>query len=348
MPTLVEVAKAAGVSRSTAARALSGQPNVDAKTRARVLSTAEILGYRVNRMASALRVGRSHLIGLVITNLVNASIQTVTQVVQAQARARGYQVLLGATQGDPEVEAKIVQTLVENRVDGLILMGSDENTDQTNGFVCEGLPVVNLIRRPSGSMAPSVLPDNHQSTYEATRYLLGLGHREIAFIGGPTDVASGRERLAGYNAALAEAGVQAQEGLVRHGPFEPEFGSEAVTQLYNSGKFFSALVVANHEAIFGVLPQLVHEGVSIPDELSLVAIEDVPWFTAWHPPITVMDINAALVGETAFESLILQIDGEPQPVGSIIRPGVQLVVRGSCTSLAETITSGFRTPNILG
>ncbi|MCX6497538.1 MAG: LacI family DNA-binding transcriptional regulator [Arthrobacter sp.] len=330
IPNVVEVAKAAGVSRSTASRALSGHPHVNPKTRTKVLEAAAAMGYRVNLMATALRGGHSRLIGLVITNLVNASLQTITQVIQAEAQKHGYQVLLGVTEGDAQNEARIVETLVDHRVDGLILMGSDANTERTNGYVRGGLPVVNLIRRPAGSLAPSVLPDNYESTYQATRYLVSLGHRDIAYIGGPMEVASGNERYSGFAAALAESGVAVHQELVLRGAFDPEFGSQAMAQLLGKRTAYTALLVANHEAIFGVLPQLVDAGINLPQELSLVGIEDVPWFTAWRPPITVVDISPAAVAIAAFDTLLHQIQKESPENAPILRPGVKLEVRGSC------------------
>lgn len=330
MPTIIDVAKAAGVSRSTASRALSGHPSVDDGTRARVVQSAKDVGYRVNRLASGLRSGRSYLLGLAVTNLVNASIQEITQVVQRRAREAGYKVLLGVTNGDPAVEAGVIEAFAESRVDGLILMGSAENAELINQTIDSGTPIVGMIRNPSGLHLPAVLPDNVGATREAARHLLGLGHRQIAYIGGPLDVASGLERFQGFSAEMAAAGTVIDPDLVRSGPFTPEFGAAAAASLLRRRDRFTAMLVANHEAVFGVLPELVHAGVFMPEELSLIGIEDVPWFSAWRPPITVVDIDPEAIGEAAFEVLMRAVSGKGAAEPSLVRREARLLERGSC------------------
>ncbi len=330
MPTIIDVAKAAGVSRSTASRALSGHPSVDDRTRARVVQSAKDVGYRVNRLASGLRSGRSYLLGLAVTNLVNASIQDIMQVVQRRAREAGYKVLLGVTNGDPDVEAGVIEAFGESRVDGLILMGSAENADLITRTAESGTPIVGMIRNPSGLTLPSVLPDNVGATRAATRHLLGLGHRRIAYIGGPREVASGVERFRGFSEAMEDAGAVIDPELVVSGAFTPEFGASAARTLLDRRDRFTALIVANHEAIFGVLPELVHEGVSMPEDLSLVGVEDVPWFSAWRPPITVVDIAPDAIGEAVFDLLMSRIGDPKAEVPRLVRCDARLIERGSC------------------
>ena len=331
-----EVARAAGVSKSTAARALSEDRGVSADARKRVLAAAEQLGYRVNRMASALRAGESRLIGLVVTNLVNASVHTITEVVQSQAQAAGYQVLLGVTGGDPEREAHVIDTLIDHRVDGLIVMGTGNNTERINEWVAKGLPVVALIRRPSSGLAPAVLPDNYHGAYEATQYLIGLGHTEIAFIGGDLAVTSGHERFAGYRSALEQAGLAVRDELIRRGPFEVAFGKTAAIELLDGSTRFTALLVGNHEATYGVLSTLSARGVRVPTDLSVIAFEDFHWFATWSPPITVVDIDPAAIATATIESLISQIKGGVSAAGNVHRTGAHLVVRDSCGPVRAT------------
>ncbi|GAB3854301.1 LacI family DNA-binding transcriptional regulator [Nocardioides maradonensis] len=328
--TVIEVARVAGVSKSTAARALSDSPGVSPAARKRVIAAAESLGYRVNRMASALRAGESRLIGLVVTNLVNASIHTITEVVQSRAQEAGYQVLLGVTGGDPDREAHLIDTLIDHRVDGLIIMGTGANTDRINSLAQAGLPVVSLIRRAKNGLTPAVLPDNYHGAYEATQYLLGLGHRQIAFLGGDLGVTSGHERFAGYRSALEQAGDEVNDLLVHRGPFDVAFGSSAMTQLLDGPASFTALLVGNHEATYGVLSTLAARGVRVPEDLSVIAFEDFHWFATWTPPITVVDIDSGAIANATFDSLIAQIKGGTAASTGVARTGAHLVVRESC------------------
>ena len=327
--TVIDVARAAGVSKSTAARALAGDPGVSGPTKAKVLAAAAKLNYRVNRLARGLRGGNSRLIGLLVTNMVNASVQVITEVLQTRASQEGYQILLGITGGDPVREAGIVEALIDNRVDGLITMSTAENVDLFNRHHANGLPVVNLIRRPRGTDAPSVVPDNFHGAYEATRYLLDLGHTSIAYVGGPSAVASGRERLNGYKSAMDERGLEIAPELIIKGAFEPAFGAQAATELFAAQDHFTGLVVANHEALFGLLPALAERGMSIPGQLSVVGFEDTLWFPHWHPPITVVDVDPVGLGNSAMDALLEQIHGGCRADPVAIRSSTRLIVRSS-------------------
>lgn len=340
--TLDDVAQAAGVSRSTASRALSGSPLVSAVTRTQVTQTAERLGYRVNRMASALRSHHSHLIGLVLNNLINASFHTIAEVVQRRAADEGYQVLLCITDSDPRRERAVLDMLADHSVDGLIMIGSSEHAATTNRMLAEGTGIVNVIRSPGDSAAPAVLAADRDGAYEATSYLLGLGHRRIGYIGGPDGTNSGRERFSGYRSALAGAGAAPDPRLVRKGPFTPQFGQSSLGALLDDCPDITALLIANHEAAFGALPALIARGISVPGQLSLICYEDIPWLSWWHPPVTVVDNGPRELAELAMDLLLPQMsrpqgaagpaDGRP---GRAYRVGAQLIVRSSCAPLAR-------------
>lgn len=337
--TLDQVAEAAGVSKSTASRVLSGSSRVSAQTKRAVQSAAERLGYRPNRIASGLRTRRSNLVGLVITNLVNASFHRITEVLQQRLDERGYQVLLCVTDSDPARERRYLDMLLDHRVDGLIIVGTGDNTATVREVSAAGIPVVNLMRTPDSAPGDSVMASDRDGAELAVRHLLDLGHRNIAFIGGPPHVDSGRDRYAGFAAALAAAGLEPDPALCARGPYTVPFGAESVMRLMAAGNTPTALYSANHEATFGVLGGLVQLGVRVPEQLSLVCHEEAPWFPYWHPPITVVDNGARDLGELAAEQLLRRIDsrpdnGDPGPesTGRLIRVGSRLVVRDSTTA----------------
>ncbi|WP_326595367.1 LacI family DNA-binding transcriptional regulator [Streptomyces sp. NBC_01803] len=331
--TLADVAEAAGVSKSTASRVLSGSGRISPQARRAVVTAAERLGYRTNRIASGLRTRRSNLVGLIVTNLVNASFHAITSIVHQRLDELGYQVLLCITDADPARERRYLEALLDHRVDGLIIVGTGENATVVKEVETAGIPVVNLIRSPEGTPGDAVMADDHEGAVLAARHLLGLGHRRIAFIGGPASVDSGRERYAGFAQAMAEHGVEPDPALVLRGPYEPPFGDEAVTRLMTSPAARpTALYSANHEATFGVLGALVRFGVRVPDHLSLVCHEEAPFFAYWHPPITVVDNAPRDLGELAAEQLLRRIEkGEAGRGGTSrsLRVGAQLVVRRS-------------------
>jgi LacI family transcriptional regulator len=341
--TLKDVAAEAGVSRSTASRALSGSPLISPQTRTAVVEAARRLGYEPNRIASALRSKQSHLIGIVLNNLINASFHTIVEVVQRRAATEGYQVMLCITDSDAGREESFLRVLASHGVDGLIVIGTGKNAATSNTLLSNGVGVVNVIRAAADSAAPSVLASDREGAYEATRHLLDLGHERIGFIGGVLTTNSGRERFAGYEQALVERGIAVDEGLVERGPFDPGFGTEAVVRLLDREPRMTALFAANHEAVFGVLPALVNAGVRLPDDLSLICHEDMPWLRCWQPAITVVDNGARELGELAMDLLLQQIERGDGPAsdsangraGRTYRVGAQLVRRESCAPVVS-------------
>lgn len=340
--TLQEVAAAAGVSRTTASRALSGATAIAPDTRRLVEAAADRLGYRPNRMASGLRSKESKLIGLVLNNLLNNSFHIIAEVVQRRAAIDGYQVLLCITDADPERERGVLNTLFDHRVDGMIVAGTGQNASLLNDARDNGTAVVALIRSAPDSKVPAVLAADREGAQEAVEYLLRLGHRKIGFIGGPPGTNSGDERFSGYLAAIADAGLTVDHKVVRRGPFSPEFGAAAVSDLLDArrGAGMTALFMANHEAAFGALPTLAARNVLIPDDLSLICHEDIPWFQWWHPPVTVVDNGANELGDLAMTILLEQLSRrrsarqvDPQPLGRTYRVGAQLTLRSSCGHL---------------
>lgn len=321
--TLRAVAQLAGVSTSTASRALSGHASVLPDTRHRVVAAAKSLQYHPNRMASALRTKRTGLIGLVVNNLWNATFNTIAETIQTGGATEGYQVLVCTTGGDPVREAAFLDTVLEHHFEGVVIAGSGHNDDRINALLDAGAAVVTMNREVPGARAPSVMPNYSMAARLATEHLLSLGHNRIGAIEGLDKFTSGHELHSGLVTALTSAGLPVEPDLIRRGPFTPEFGSAATAYLLDLPDPPTALLVSNHEAAFGVLPVLSRRDVDIPAELSLVCTEDEPWFSWWHPPITVVDNRASYMAELAQARLLEQIDrtdGRPRaqdPIGLV-------------------------------
>jgi LacI family transcriptional regulator, galactose operon repressor len=332
---LRQVAQRSGVSVSTASRALSGSSRVSDSTAAKVRAAAAALGYRPNASARALRTARSQFIGLVVTNLVNASFHTIAEVVQREFARRGYQLVLSVTGGDPAQERSSLRILVDHSAAGAIVVGSDsEATEELREL---GTPTVHLARRPQCPAGDCVLGDEIAGGRSATEYLLGKGHRRIAIIAGPREVQSGRERMQGYWLAMQAAGVPMSDELMLAAALSPDAGAQAVETLLAlpARRRPTALLVANHEASYGALPALREHSVTIPGDLSVVCYEDSQLARWWHPAITVIDNNARQMGELAARLLLQRLDpsdGERAEF-SEFRVGTRLIQRGSCRAL---------------
>jgi LacI family transcriptional regulator len=327
--TLSSVAAHAGVSTSTASRALSGHPAVLPTTRERVVAAAEELHYQPNRLASCLRTNRSGLLGLVVDNLRTATFHDFAETLQAWAGEHGYQVLVCTTDGDPEREEAFLQTVRTHSFDGVVIAGSGANGDLVNRLLDEGRAVVTMNRELPGSRALSVMAEYETASRLAAEHLLSLGHTRIAAIEGPADVTSGRAHHAGLTAALDAAGVVLDPVLVRRGPFDWSFGRAAAETLLSVPEPPTALLVSNHEASFGVLPVLVDSELRVPEDLSVICTEEEPFFTWWSPPLTTVDNRAADQAHRAAELLLGQLTGEDDPITRSELVAPRLVRRGS-------------------
>ncbi|MDR1798379.1 MAG: LacI family transcriptional regulator [Bifidobacteriaceae bacterium] len=332
--TMRDVAEQAGVSMSTASRALRGSPLISEATRAKVSAVAQQIGYRPNQAARTLRSGSSHLVGLVLNNLLNVSFHVIAEVVGRKLAHAGYQLILGTTDGEPKAEKALLEALADHGVDGVILVGTGQNAATTNQLQRDGIALVNVIRSSRDSASPTVLANDREGAYEGTRYLLELGHRRIGLVGALDTADSGRERLRGYTDALESYGLSPDPALIQRGPFTKEFGVEATQSLLAAGGM-TALFAANHEAVFGVLPTLMAAGVRVPEDLSLLCYEDMPILELWQPPISVVDNGAPSIAELAVDLLLDQLAGREgsRAAARAYWVGAQLVRRGSCVPL---------------
>jgi LacI family transcriptional regulator len=333
--TLQDIADACGVTRATVSRALRGSPGVSELVRARIVATAERIGYRPNRIAQGLRNRRSHLVGLILTNLVNASFQTITEVMQARLDAEGYQTILSVSGGRLDQEERLLSMLFERQVDGVVMLGSDGQVPLSPLVRDAPVPVVHLVRRLDPQPPDSVLARDRDGAAEATAHLIALGHTRIALVVGKNDTHVGNERRRGYLQALRQAGIKPDRSIIVEGAYAPETGTRAVQQLFSRPEPPTALLIANHEAAFGALPALVERRIDIPKQVSVIVYEDAPWFAYWGPPLTVVDNQPVALADAAVSLLLARLHHEAAPPVGGRRPYSRLIVRSSCASPPE-------------
>lgn len=296
--------------------------------------SAQELGYRPNSVARSLKTRNSRLIGLVLHNLVNVSFHTVAEVAQTRLGHAGYQMILCISGDDRDREAHYLQMLADHQVEGILMVGTGRNPELLHRLAGSGLPMIELIRETPDTPVDTVLAADTQGAYEATRYLIGLGHRRIGLIAGPENVTSGRERALGYVQALAEAGIAIDPQLIFRGPFSPSTGAIGLAAVIDLPNRPTALLIANHESVFGALPVLVERRIEIPTELSVICYEDVPFFKWWDPQLTVVDSSPAELANLAVDLLLKQLGRsttEAAPNPHEYRVGARLTIRKSCS-----------------
>ena len=335
--TLRDVARAAKVSVATASRALAGGGLTSRATESRLQRIASEMGYRPNALARGLKTRSTRLIGLVVHNLTNASFRVLAEVAQQRLQAEGYQAILCITADDPAQEAQVIETLADQRVDGLIICPTGHNGPLLARLDAAGTPVTCVVRRDEAVEMETVLAADPEGAYAGTRHLLELGHRRIGLIVGRQETTSGRERLSGYRRALEEAGITYDPTLVHAGRYAPETGLEGCRKLLDRADRPTALFVANHESALGVLRGLSERGLVVPDDISLLCYEDMPGFEWQRPAISVVDNGATAMAELAADRLLQRLrPNAPPPAGTAreYRIGARLIRRQSCKAIA--------------
>jgi LacI family transcriptional regulator len=328
-PNLVEVARRARVSISTVSRTINNTGKISAETQEHVRRVMRELGYKPNRVARRLRAGgKCHLLGLIIPNIQNPFFADLARGVEDVAYRNNFAVLLCNYDEDPEKERFYLDVMEQESVDGVILPPIHENDPAVLRMARSGLPMVCVDRALADATIDKVEIDNQRGAFEAVTHLIGSGHRRIGLISGPADSSTGRERLIGYRAALAQAGVEVTEELIRYGDYKQESGRRLADDLLTLPTPPTALFVSNNLMTIGTLEAIFARQLRIPDDIALIGFDDLPLAAVFNPPLTVVRQPAYEVGRAAAELLLKRLEDPTRPATSLkLLP--QLIVRGS-------------------
>ena len=317
-----DVARVAGVSVSTVSRALSRPDEVSAETRDKVLDTARGMGYRPNVAARGLVTGRTGVIGLVVPDLENPFFSSLTKGVQSRARAAGYSVIVADSDEEVSQEAELVHSLAR-QVDGII-MCSPRSPEQVIVQLASETTLV-LVNRVCGDV-PSVAIDNVDGVRQAMQHLRALGHRSVAWVGGPSASWSSIERLRGLKAF---ASAHPDTELVDLGSFQPYVsgGLAAADLVIASGA--TAVLAYNDLVALGLLDRFRQRGVKIPDDISVVGMDNIPMSALTTPPLTSVGVALVACGRAGVDILLSLVREPSVPPVHHHDLSFELVVRGS-------------------
>jgi LacI family transcriptional regulator len=330
-PSSRDIAREAGVSQSTVSRVLNGSPMIGDATRTRVEAAMAKLGYTRNGAARTLITGRSHLLGLVVSNITNPFYPEVIESVITTAAHHHYNVLLCNTQESAELQLAYLSLLLEHRVDGAILTSALlDSGDVVSRMRDEGTPLVLVNRVAEGPWADSVRLDDDAAGYMATSHFLELGHRSIAFVGGHPRTSTHAHRLAGYQRAMTDARIPPRAELVSEGQFTRECGNEATTRMLMLSDRPTALVCADDVIALGALDAIFDAKLLVPDDVAVIGVDDVPAASLRQVGLSTIRQSATEMGQRATALLMGRIEGEVTgaPVDVVLTP--QLVVRQTC------------------
>jgi LacI family transcriptional regulator len=326
MATIRDVAREAGVSPATVSRYLNRNIELPADTAGRIDAASKRLDYRPNLLAKRLSLGSSETIGLVTPEIANPFFAALAAAAEAEARRAGFSILLSSTGGDLEMEAASIDRLAARHVDGLLVLTNRVDDGRLRDLIDGRTDVVVLDEDVPGARVTRIFVENEAGARDATRQLIAAGHRRIAHIGGPERLLSTEERFAGFARAMSEAGLPVEDGLVRFGAYEREFGRDA-TRAILAHKRPTAVFTGSDYIAIGVLEELAAHGLSVPGDLSLASFDDMPFADLLSPPITTVRQPIEALGRLGIRTLLAQIRGEETP--PIQRLPTELVIRKS-------------------
>jgi LacI family transcriptional regulator len=324
--TLRDVARLAGVSTSTVSRALSLPELVNPATRARVRTAADSLGYEPNKAARGLITGRTGNIGLVLPDLANPFFPSVVKGVQARARSADVAVFVADTDEDVAAEMDLVRALAK-QVDGLILCSPRAEAEHLKAIAADTTVV--LLNRLVDDL-PAVVFDHEDGMRQAVAHLAALGHRRIAWVGGPAASWSSDQRGQGLSQASAAHGVD----FVEVGHFPPHYdgGMAAADQVVATGA--TAVIAYNVLVAIGLLARLHARNIPVPTRLSVVGIDDIAMSAMSHPALTTIRLPKQQAGRLAVELLLTLLDNPATTPERRVLPG-DLLVRASTTEAPQ-------------
>ncbi|MFC9248739.1 LacI family DNA-binding transcriptional regulator [Streptomyces sp. NPDC057136] len=332
MASIKDVAAQAGVSVATVSRVLNSHPSVSPDARRRVLAAVDALGYRPNAVARSLRTDQTRTLGLVISDVLNPYFTELARFVEEEARAHGYSVIIGNADERPELQDHHVRTLLDRRIDGLLVSPADGGTPLMLDVARSSTPMVFVDRWIPGVDVPVVRADGRDAIRDLVAHLHRLGHRRLAIIAGPAATTTGNERVEAFREALREHGLALSDAYIGQGDFQADSGRRATESFLALPEPPEVVFAADNLMALGALDAIRARGLRVPQDIGLAAFDDIPWFVHTDPPITAIAQPTGELGRAAVRALVDLIEGRsPQ---SVTLPA-RLVVRSSCDENAS-------------
>jgi DNA-binding LacI/PurR family transcriptional regulator len=332
--TIRDVARAAGVAASTVSRYLNGQLRVSPATEAKVLEAVAELGYVPNAPARNLARRRSGVIGFVVPEISNPYFGAIADFVVEAVERHGRLVLLCSHRSQSVRQSSYIDLLASGAIDGMLYLGSFRSNERLAAAITDGLPVV-VVDEPIAGLPPvsSVVMDDYAGGYQATSYLVALGHRRIAFVSGPAALGSVQERDRGYCDALRVGCIDAEGQVNLAGQFTEQFGMSALPHLLAAAQPPTAAFVASDYIALGVLSAAEMHGIKVPDDLSIVGFDDIRFSQYVRPRLTTIRSPVDRLAQQGVELLFERLQDPQAPARTQVLP-VELVIRESAAAPA--------------
>ncbi|HLI09052.1 MAG TPA: LacI family DNA-binding transcriptional regulator [Ktedonobacteraceae bacterium] len=306
--TIRDIARLAGVSKSTVSRVLNAHPKVDPETRERVLSVMKEHGFVPNAAATGLAKGRGHLIGLLVPALTWELVSDVLQGAASVLEDSRYDIIIYSASPDKDFSQVIDRILAANMVAGILALLHTQSPRHLVELHRQGLPIVLINHVAARVDLPQVGIDNVAATYEAVRHLLALGHRRIGFILGLPEIQCTHDRYEGYHKALSDAGVSLDPSLVLQGDYRCEGGYASAQKFFTMAEPPTAIFASNDLTAYGVLDAAQKYEVRVPEDVALVGFDDIAPSIHVHPALTTIHHPFKEMGSSAAHLLLSMIN----------------------------------------
>lgn len=317
MSTIKDVAARAGVSFTTVSHVLNETRPVSADARRRVLAAVEEIGYLPSAVARSLRKSETKIIGVLVPNVNNPFFAELVVGVEECCRLAGYSVFLCNSDNNPKRQQQYMRTLLEKRVDGLLLSSAGDAAALARIFKMATVPTVTVDRLVAGARADRVSVNNQDGAYKAVQHLVNLGHRRIGCISGPAEFEVTLERVEGWRRAQEDAGWQADEAMLMEADFSSAGGYEAARRLLLEQPGMTALFASNDLMALGALRAAAEQGVRVPQQLSIVGFDDIELSSYVFPGMTTVGCSIKELGREAGRVLIDRIENPGAPLKDV-------------------------------
>ncbi|EJL6479096.1 substrate-binding domain-containing protein [Vibrio cholerae] len=333
MATMKDIARLAGVSTSTVSHVINKSRFVSDEIAERVNNAAQQLNYAPSALARSLKMNRTKTIGMLVTTSTNPFFGEVVKGVERSCYHQGYNLILCNTEGDNQRMKASINTLLQKRVDGLLLMCSTLEGERLDVFDrYPDIPIVVMDWGPILFASDKIQDNSLQGGYMAAKHLIECGHKEIGCITGPLIRHQAQMRYEGYKRALAEAGIAINPDWIVESDFECEGGYQAFEKLYQRGKLPSALFVSNDMMAMGVIQAASQRGLRVPDDLSLIGYDDVHIAKFMTPALTTIHQPKYRLGKAAIDTLLYRLEN-PDTTAQVVQLEPTLVARNSVRKL---------------
>lgn len=327
--SIVDIAKALGISPATVSRALNDNPRISEATRQRVKAMAKEMGYRHNSMASSLRNRRSNIIGLIVPRISMYFHSFFITSLQRQLQAAGYNLMICQSNDSVSLEKELANTLYSARVDALVVSLAlyTEDIAHFAGFLRQGVPLVFYDRVPSAvdNAAYIVKGDDYRGGLLAGNHLMQADCQQIAYISGPLTCSIYRERTQGFIDALAKTGMTLREEWVHHQELTAENAWSSLRRIFDGTEQPDGLFAANDTTAIAAVEFARERGIRIPEDLKIIGYSNDPRTAIITPPITSIEQYPSAMADKVAQTLINALQGYPDHQTAITTPGEPLV-----------------------